>query len=134
MKDVAMEYDGEFPFACAMARVASTLPQVREARRVLTEIDALRERLAGERVWLSWLVGVCVDEDWPTVRTAIENRLNGTSPSPQPPTGHDCARCGASVAECDQHIRDHGSGCCTSCYLRDTHGLLRGQPTEETTP
>jgi hypothetical protein len=46
------------------------------------EVVSLRERLAGERVWLSWLVGVCVDEDWPTVRTAIETRLAAEETTP----------------------------------------------------
>jgi acyl-coenzyme A thioesterase PaaI-like protein len=49
---------------------------------VRAEVVSLRERLAGERVWLSWLVGVCVDEDWPTVRTAIETRLAAEETTP----------------------------------------------------
>lgn len=39
-------------------------------------------------------------------------------------TGHACTECGASVAFCDEHIRARGRGCCGSCYIRDTHGLL----------
>ena len=38
--------------------------------------------------------------------------------------GHDCDKCGATMAECDAHIREHGQGCCTECFEHDTHGLL----------
>lgn len=37
--------------------------------------------------------------------------------------GHDCISCGATVEYCDQHIKEHMRGCCTSCYRTDTHGL-----------
>lgn len=38
--------------------------------------------------------------------------------------GHDCTQCGATTAVCDAHIREHGSGCCPECFIKDTHGLL----------
>ena len=34
--------------------------------------------------------------------------------------------CGATLADCDIHIRDEGTGCCDACFERDTHGLLEG--------
>jgi len=46
-------------------------------------------------------------------------------------TGHDCTACGATLADCDQHIREAGTGCCDACFTRDTHGLLDHQtPTD----
>ena len=38
--------------------------------------------------------------------------------------GHACNECGASMADCDAHIKEHGRGCCGSCFVQDTHGLL----------
>jgi hypothetical protein len=46
-------------------------------------------------------------------------------------TGHDCTACGSSLADCDRHIREEGTGCCDACFTRDTHGLLEHQaPTD----
>lgn len=39
-------------------------------------------------------------------------------------TGHDCSECRATIAQCDEHIKEHGQGCCGACFIRDTHGLL----------
>jgi hypothetical protein len=39
--------------------------------------------------------------------------------------GHDCTQCGASIPKCNEHITKHGAGCCSGCFLEDTHGLLR---------
>lgn len=38
--------------------------------------------------------------------------------------GGPCGECGATLFDCDEHIREHGSGCCDACFTRDTHGLL----------
>jgi hypothetical protein len=46
-------------------------------------------------------------------------------------TGHDCTACGASLSDCDEHIREAGTGCCDACFTRDTHGLLENEtPTD----
>jgi hypothetical protein len=111
-----------------------------ENERLRAEVVSLRERLAAvnagtcryvsvsdegtayctlaetssERVWLSWLVGVCVDEDWPTVRTAIETRLA----APTEP----CATCdGRELVP--NGLPSNGPDPCPDCVA---------QPTEET--
>ncbi len=42
----------------------------------------------------------------------------------------DCANCGASLHSCNQIIKQHGSGCCPACFMRDTHGLAAKQSKE----
>lgn len=45
--------------------------------------------------------------------------------APGEPTGTPCTDCGATVGDCDTAVAETGKGCCTACYVRDTHGLLR---------
>lgn len=48
---------------------------------------------------------------------------------PLPKIPHDCESCGMSDDDCLSLVRNRGRGCCTPCYLRDTHGdlLPRGE-------
>jgi hypothetical protein len=45
---------------------------------------------------------------------------------------HNCARCGATLEMCDQHLREDGRACCSSCISADTHGLLRSLSADST--
>lgn len=38
--------------------------------------------------------------------------------------GHPCTTCNATMETCDRTIRETGSGCCSDCFISDTHGLL----------
>ena len=44
--------------------------------------------------------------------------------APTPPPPHDCSNCGASVADCDAHVKTFWRGCCGLCVMMDTHGLI----------
>ena len=37
---------------------------------------------------------------------------------------HECTDCGATIEECDKHLREQGRPCCATCSLAGTHGLL----------
>jgi hypothetical protein len=48
----------------------------------------------------------------------------GGPPKPMIVTGNDCSNCGATLEECDSHIRARYRGCCDVCYTLDTHRLV----------
>ena len=45
--------------------------------------------------------------------------------------GHECVECGATVAQCDDKLRQSGEACCAVCFdnefVNDAHGLLTSE-------